>query len=162
MRCLEYFDGIGIADIDFLQIFQHGKFVVVLQDIFSPQVFAKQFNEGLFPLLAINASWIRELMLQCRNNIHKAAPGLTCYDIGKALHVLFVTFLKHHVFGIFIPKQRDGVNGCAFQISERHNIAEGLCSIKDTVSARECLHQTVITQVFIDEQSVQRRRVKTG
>lgn len=157
---LEGFYCDGIINIDVLERFQGGKFVVVLQDVFCPQVFTKQLHKRFFLFFTVNGGWIRETLFQFCHHIHKATLRFTCYDILKTFHVLFVALFQYHVFGVLITKQSDGVNGDLFEITEGHDIAKGFGGIIDTVSARKCLHQSVIAQVFINKQGVQGRGVR--
>ena len=49
------------------------------------------------------------------------------------------------------------------QVPESHDIAEGFwLHHRYPVGAGKCLHQAVITQVFVNEQSVKRRGIKAG
>ena len=162
MLCFKGFYRFRITNINLLQGFQRGKFIVVLQDVFCPQIFTKQFDEGFFLFFTVDTGRVREALLQLRNNSHKTSFSLTGCRIGKALHVLFVAFFQYHILGVFVAKKCDGINGRTLQVPERHDIAEGFGGIIDTVGAGKCLHQAVITQVFVNKQSVQRRGIKAG
>ena len=63
---------------------------------------------------------------------------------------------------VFITKQGDGVDGRLLQISEGDDIAKGLGGIINTVGARLGLNQTVVAQVFVHKQGVQRGCIKAS
>ena len=98
--------------------------------------------------------------MQLFYDINKTSTRLASSNIVKAFHVFFVALLQHHVFGVFVTKQGDGINGCLFQVPEGNNIAKGLRRIINAVSARKRLHQAVIAQILINKQGVKRRRIK--
>ncbi len=101
------------------------------------------------------------MLLQLFNHLDKAAPRGTGGHVGKTVHVFAVAFFQHHVFGVFVAKQRDGIHRSLLQIAKGDDVAEGFGGIKNAVGARIRLHQPVVAQVFIDKQRVQPGRIKT-
>ena len=162
MLGFEGFECLRIAGIDLLQRFQRGKFIIVLQNIFGSQILTKQLHEGFFLFFTVDTGRVRETLLQLRNNRHKTSFSFAGCRIAKALHVLFVAFFQYHILGVFVAKKCNGINGGTLQVPESHDIAEGFGCIIDTVGAGKCLHQAVITQVLVNEQSVKRRGIKAG
>jgi len=56
---------------------------------------------------------------------------------------------QHNAASILIPEQRDGCVNPLLQVTETHNVAEGLDAVQDTVGAAERLNQTVHLQVLV-------------
>jgi len=159
---LERFNCRRVVHINALQSLQAGEFIKVLQHVLNAQIVAKQLHKGFFVGLLFNCCGVRKTLFQLPHHVHKATPRFTGKHIGKAFHIFLITLLQHHVPGVLVTEQGDGVDGRLLQIAESDDIAEGLGGVKNAVGARVGLHQTVVAQVLIDEQGVQGRRIEAG
>ena len=124
-----------VVHVNALQFPQAGELIVVLQNILETQIFAKQLGEGLLVGLLLNGSGIGKASFKLLDHLHKATPRLTSGHIGEAFHVLLVALLQHHVFGVLVTEQGDGINGRLFQIAEGDDVAEGFGGVKNAVGA---------------------------
>jgi len=151
-----------VIHVHALQGLQTDELVVVLQHVFHPQIFAKQFGEGLFICLFFNGGRVGKACFQFLDHVQKATPSFAGRRIGKAFHVFLVALFQHHVLGVLVTEQGNGVDGGLLQVPKGNDIAEGLGGVKNTVGAGVGLNQPVEAQVFVHEQGVQGGGVKAG
>ncbi|VGG13089.1 Uncharacterised protein [Klebsiella quasipneumoniae] len=111
MFSLKSVNGDRVIDIHCLNRSQCRELIVVLQNIFSPQVFAKQFDEGFFLFFRSDICRVRKAGLQLTDNIDKTTTCFTRDCISEAFHVFGIAFLHYHAFGIALPEQGNGING---------------------------------------------------
>ena len=67
-----------------------------------------------------------------------------------------------HALGVWISEECEAFVCCFLKIAEANNVAKGLYGVQYAVSATVCLQQSVIAQVLVYPESVERRCVKTG
>ena len=99
-----------VAHVDVLQGFQAGKLIVVLQNVFYPQILTKEFGKGFFVGFFFNICRVWEALLQLADHRHEAALRFTGNHIGKPFQVFLVALLQYHVLGVFITKQGNGID----------------------------------------------------
>ncbi|KSX95266.1 hypothetical protein APT95_04140 [Providencia stuartii] len=59
-----------------------------------------------------NMFWGWKAFFQLFYDIDKTSTRLTCNNIVKAFHIFLIALLQYNVFGVFVSKQGDGINGC--------------------------------------------------
>ena len=143
-----------------LELLQLRELIVVLQNVFRPQILAEEFHEGLFVRLLVDLVRIRETLLQLLHDLFETSARFTRQRVGEPRQLLRVTPFQHHIFRVLVAEERNRVHRVAFQVAESHNVAERLRRVVDAVGARESLHQAVVAQVLVHKQRVQFRRVK--
>lgn len=103
----------------------------------------------------------REPLEQLLNHIDVTGLVLALF-IDIAVVIVLEALEQHYAAGFSVAEKRDRVLDTLLQTTEAHNVTKRLDLIQNTVSAGERLDQSVVFQVLVHPEGIQRSRVKAG
>ena len=127
-----------------------------------PQHSAEQQDEVALILLADDRRLReREPLEQLLNHIDVTGLILTLF-IDITVVIILEAFEQYHAAGFSVAEKRDRVLDTLLQTPEAHDITEGLDFVQNTVGAGERLDQSVVFQILVHPEGIQRSCVKAG
>lgn len=138
-----------------VEAIEYGKDVPHLEDR------AEEPDKGLLRLLADNGRTERIDGLEFGNQFTVSADMFS-FVVSIAVVVVVEGFEHHDAARVGVAEERDAFVGLLLQVAETDDVAEGLDRVQNAVGARIGLKQTVVTEIFIDPERVERGGVESG